>query len=164
MLGSKKLCRVFRVAPRVHAEDTAGSDLRFRPSETKAPSPQMSPRFPNPQTDRVRDRVRDTSRGYPGDGGVTLCFTQRHVRRNKPDGCCEERNRTHCNLSPSFRSIFSSPYKVLSVLHCGPFDAALIREPRRPRPETEERFPPQVEKTSGFASSAAVEIDIAVVS
>ena len=33
-----------------------------------------------------------------------------------------------------------------------------------PRPETEERFPPQVEQTSGFASSVAVEIDIAVVS
>ena len=56
VLGSKKLCRVFRVAPRVHAEDTAGSDLRFRPSETKAPSPQMSPRFPRFKISSLRNK------------------------------------------------------------------------------------------------------------
>ena len=60
---------------------------------------------------------------------------------------------THCKRSPSFRSILSSPYSVLSVLHCGAFEAALtgcrvrralLREVRLPR----------LGSASGFATEA----------
>ena len=64
---------------------------------------------------------------------------------------------THCSLSPSLRSTFSSPYRVLSVLHCGPEDArARMHAPTR---RAGARRPACDGWTIGFAS-ATVDIDI----